>query len=51
MSAPESTPIPNKADAAWERLQALREEARALGVEVDEHWPIAQLEEEIARRT
>lgn len=37
----------NKADAAWERLLKLRDEARALGIEVDEAWPIQRLIEEI----
>ena len=44
---PAETP-PNKADTAWERLLKLREEARALGIEVDEAWPIQRLIEEIA---
>ena len=44
---PVETP-PNQADAAWERLLKLRDEARALGIEVDEAWPIQRLVEEIA---
>lgn len=44
------TPIPNKADAAWERLQELRAEARDLGIDVDDAWPIALLEREIAAK-
>lgn len=46
----DAQPVPNKADAAWEQLQALRAEARDLGVAVDDRWPIARLEEEIGRR-
>lgn len=46
----EGTPIPNRADAAWERLQKLRAEARELGIEVDDRDPLAELEELIARR-
>jgi hypothetical protein len=42
---------PNKADAAWERLLRLRDEARALGIEVDEAWPIQRLIEEIATKS
>jgi hypothetical protein len=42
--------LPNKADEAWSRIEELRAEARALGVEVDERWPIARLEQEIAAR-
>lgn len=49
MSEPEATPVPNQADDAWERLVKLRDEARALGIDVDDRWPIARLEEEIAR--
>lgn len=48
---PESgEPQPNRTDAAWERLLKLRDEARALGIEVDEAWPIQRLIEEIATR-
>jgi hypothetical protein len=47
---PVETP-PNKADAAWERLLKLREEARALGIEVDDAWPIQRLIEEIASKS
>ena len=46
----QGTPVPNRADAAWERLQELRAEARELGIEVDDRSPIAELEELIARR-
>ena len=42
-----ATPLSNKADAAWVELERLREQAAALGVEVDERWPIARLREEI----
>lgn len=45
-----ATPLPNAADVAWSRLESLRAEARALGVEVDDRWPIARLEQEIAAR-
>ena len=38
-------PVPNKADAAWERLQQLRAQARELGVDVDQAMTIAELEE------
>lgn len=44
----ESTPIPNAADRAWQELLALREEARALGIEVSDAWPIDRLQREIA---
>ena len=44
----QSTPLPNKADAAWAELERLREQARALGIEVSERWSIANLREEIA---
>jgi hypothetical protein len=44
----ETRPLPNRADAAWEELETLRSEARALGIAVDDHWPIARLREEIA---
>lgn len=37
-----------RADAAWDELQALRAEAAALGVDVDEAWPIDRLRTEIA---
>jgi len=40
-------PLPNKADAAWEELEALRAEARDLGIQVDGRWPIIRLREEI----
>lgn len=43
-------PLPNKADAAWVRLEELREQARGLGIEVDDRWPIARIEQEIAAR-
>jgi hypothetical protein len=36
-------PIPNRADAAFAELQALREEARELGLEVDGREPLATL--------
>lgn len=42
-------PVPNKADAAWEELLALRARAAELGMEVDEHWPIVELREWIAK--
>jgi hypothetical protein len=35
--------VPNKADAAWAELEALRAEARALGLEVDDAEPLAAL--------
>jgi len=44
----ESMPLPNAADAAWERLVKLRAEAEELGIVVDQAWPIVRLEEEIA---
>jgi hypothetical protein len=47
MSEPTGTPVPNQADLAWKRLQALRAEARELGIDVDDRWPIARLESEI----
>jgi len=47
---PAETP-PNQADTAWERLLKLREEARALGIEVDDAWPIQRLVEEIAAKS
>lgn len=40
-------PLPNKADAAWEELEALRAEARDLGIQVDDRWSILRLREEI----
>ena len=43
----QGTPLPNKADAAWAELMRLREQARDLGVDVDERWSIARLREEI----
>jgi hypothetical protein len=46
----ESTPIPNRADNAWEDLIALREEARAMGIEVRDDWPINRLQREIAHK-
>jgi hypothetical protein len=46
----ESTPIPNRADNAWEDLLALREEARTLGIDVRDSWPINRLQREIARK-
>lgn len=45
-----ATPLPNMADEAWSRLEELRVEARLLGVEVNDRWPIARLEQEIAAR-
>lgn len=45
-----ASPLPNRADEAWARLESLRDEARALGVEVDDRWPIGRLEQEIAAR-
>jgi hypothetical protein len=45
-----ATPLPNKADAAWEELRQLRIRARDLGIEVDEAWPIQRLVEEIGAR-
>lgn len=36
-------PIPNKADAAFAELQALREEARDLGLEVTDREPLWDL--------
>lgn len=50
LRAGESMPLPNKADAAWVRLEELREQARGLGIEVDDRWPIARIEQEIAAR-
>jgi hypothetical protein len=47
----QSTPIPNKADDAWARLLELRDEARALGIEVDLAWSIAELERVIRERS
>lgn len=41
-------PLPNKADAAWAELEALRVQARDLGIKVDDRWSIARLREEIA---
>jgi hypothetical protein len=41
-------PLPNKADAAWEELLRLRDEARALGIDVKDSWPIVELKREIA---
>lgn len=40
--------LPNRTDAAWERLLRLRDEARSLGIEVDDAWPIKELLDEIA---
>lgn len=45
-----STPVPNRADAAWERLQELRAEARELGIDITEREPIAELEQLINAR-
>jgi hypothetical protein len=36
-------PLPNKADAAFAELQALRAEAVELGLEVDDREPLANL--------
>lgn len=47
--SPEPGHIPNRADDAWARLLQLRADAQALGIAVDERWPIDRLEEEIAR--
>lgn len=49
---PASVPVPNKADTAWLELERLRAQARQLGIEVDESWPIVELREQIdkARR-
>ena len=44
-------PPENKSDAAWERLLKLRVEARALGIDVDDSWPIQRLVEEIAAKS
>lgn len=44
-------PVPNKADAAWEELQKLRARAREFGIEVDDHWPIAELQAQIEARS
>lgn len=41
--------VPNQADVAWEELERLRAEARSLGLEVNERWPLAILREEVAR--
>lgn len=41
-------PLPNRADAAWAELEALRVQARNLGIEVEDRWPIVRLREEIA---
>lgn len=41
----------NRADAAWERLLKLRDEARELGIEVDDAWPAQRLIEEIAAKS
>jgi hypothetical protein len=38
----------SRADAAWEELQRLRAEARELGLEVDEGWPLAEIRERVA---
>lgn len=40
-------PLANQADAAWEELRRLRAEARDLGIDVDDRWPIMRLREEI----
>lgn len=45
----ESYPLRNAADDAWAELLSLREEATALGIEVDESWPIDRLRKEIAK--
>lgn len=47
---PVETP-PNQADAAWERLLKLRDEARVLGIEVDDAWPVQRLIEEIGAKS
>ena len=47
-STPERYVVPNKADVAWEELQTLRAQARKLGIEVDDKWPIAELQAQIA---
>jgi hypothetical protein len=47
---PVQAPV-NKADAAWERLLKLRDEARALGIDVDDSWPAQRLVEEIAAKS
>jgi hypothetical protein len=36
-------PVPNRVDAAFAELQALREEARALGLDVDDSEPLDSL--------
>lgn len=39
----ETRPLPNKADAAFQELQALQAEGRELGLEVTGHEPLAEL--------
>lgn len=43
----QSTPIRNKADAAWEQLESLRAQARSYGLAVDDAWPLARVQQEI----
>jgi len=47
MGEPVGTPRPNRADAAWEELQALRAEAVRLGVEVDPSDPLVVMREKV----
>lgn len=49
----ESTPVPNRADAAWAELQALRDEANTLGLEDYGAEPLAVLRSRVeqARNT
>jgi hypothetical protein len=41
-------PVANRADDAWQLLEQRRAEARALGIEVEDAWPLNRVEEEIA---
>lgn len=38
----------NQADESWAELERLRLEARSLGLEVDERWPLLALREQVA---
>jgi hypothetical protein len=44
----QGTPTPNRADAAFAELEALREEARLLGLDASDRIPLAELRERIA---
>lgn len=46
---PDPQPLPNRADAAYDELTALRREAAGLGIEVDPAEPLAELRARVER--